>query len=289
MFPSSVPTLPSRPLIILGAARSGTKLLRRLLGRSADCTVVPHPLNTLWRTGLSPTASDRRTSEEVTPRMTQKIRSSLCGYAETSSRYLVEKTCANTLRVPFVHQILPDAQFIHILRDGRDVAVSAREAWREGPSFDDVLRKLRTVLSTNPLSLPWHVRNWWAGRQAPAVWGPRYPSIENDLRETSLLEVCARQWRICVEACLDDLASIPGDRVLSVRYEALVSDRTVLDRLVDTLKLADPDSVRAYYDDVVHANSVGRWHRSLSTTEKKRLGDLLSPLLDRIDAERTVS
>jgi hypothetical protein len=272
--------------VILGAARSGTKLLRRLLGQSADCTVISYPLNTLWRTGLSPAASDRRTADEGTPRIARNIRSTLRTLAEPSTPYLVEKTCANTLRVPFVNRVLPDAQFVHILRDGRDVAVSARNAWREGPSFDDALRKLRTVLATDPPSLLWHARNWWGGRDTPAVWGPRYPSIERDLREMSLLEVCARQWRSCVETCLDDLSSISDRRIVSIRYEALVSDRTVLDRLVDALELKTPSPVRAYYDDVVHANSVGRWRRCLSSEEKERLTRRLRPLLDRLDLER---
>jgi len=289
MSPSSFPNLSSRPLVILGAARSGTKLLRRLLGRSADCAVVPHPLNTLWRTGLSPGAPDPRIAEEASPRAIHEIRTALQGFADSSAQYLVEKTCANTLRVPFVRRVLPDAQFVHILRDGRDVAVSARNAWRKGPSFDDVLRKLRTVLTTDPRSLSWHVRNWWTGREVPAVWGPRYSSIESDLREMSLLEVCARQWRSCVETCLDDLSSISDRRVVSIRYEALVSDRTVLDQLADVLELNDPRSMRAYYDDVVHSHSVGRWRRCLSPENQNHLTRQLRPLLDRLDDERTVT
>jgi len=281
--------LNARPLVILGAARSGTKLLRRLLGQSADCTVIPHPLNTLWRTGLPPTAADRRTADEVTPPVSRRIRSTLGAFADPSTPYFVEKTCANTLRVPFVNRVLPNAQFVHILRDGRDVAVSAREAWREGPSFDDVLRKLRTVLTTDPRSLSWHVRNWWTGRGAPAVWGPRYSSIESDLHEKSLLQVCARQWQNCVETCLDDLEAVPPDRVVSIRYEALVSDRSVLDQLADVLAVNDPGSMRAYYDDVVHESSVGRWRRCLSPEKQTHLTRQLRPLLDRLDAERTMT
>ena len=118
-----------RPLIILGAPRSGTKLLRSLLGRSRNCTTIPYGINHVWRLGCSPDAPDRRLSSDGTAQRARQIRSHLLDLAEAhdtpASGYLVEKTCANTLRVPFVGQILPDARFIHILRDGRDAAVSA--------------------------------------------------------------------------------------------------------------------------------------------------------------------
>ena len=38
---------------------------------------------------------------------------------------MVEKTCANTLRLPFVDKVLPEARYLHIVRDGVDVVASA--------------------------------------------------------------------------------------------------------------------------------------------------------------------
>jgi hypothetical protein len=37
-----------------------------------------------------------------------------------------EKTPANEMRLPFVLEVFPDAKLIHVVRDGRQVAVSAR-------------------------------------------------------------------------------------------------------------------------------------------------------------------
>jgi hypothetical protein len=42
----------------------------------------------------------------------------------------MEKTPSNCLRVPFVRQIFPDALFIHVIRDGRACATSARVQWQ---------------------------------------------------------------------------------------------------------------------------------------------------------------
>lgn len=284
-----------RPLIILGAARSGTKLLRNLLARSTDCLVIPNSLNELWRTGMPNTASDRRSAADATPHLRAQIQSTLLTFVdqepETSQLYLVEKTCANTLRVPFVNAILPNAHFIHILRDGRDVAVSAREKWTEGPSLNDLLRKLRTTVRSNPLSLVWHAQNWWTGRDAKlSSWGPRYPGMSDDLQTRTLLEVCARQWRACVTTCLDDLQEISSDRVTTLKYEALVSDRTTLSRLLETLNLTESaPEICEYYDATVHQNSLGRWRRNLTAEERERLDDCLDPFLDRVASVPTIS
>ena len=39
--------------------------------------------------------------------------------------FVVEKTCANSLRVDFIEQVVPEAQFLFIYRNGLDVVASA--------------------------------------------------------------------------------------------------------------------------------------------------------------------
>jgi len=278
-----------RPLVILGAPRSGTKLLRHLLGQSPSCTTIPYGLNHVWRLGLSPEASDRRPATEATARRRQEIRSSLLDLAGAhrtpASGYLVEKTCANTLRVPFVDRVLPDAQFIHILRDGRDAAVSARNKWERPPKLGYLLGKLKYVPLSTTSFLGWYLRNLWTGLQSNGhvqYWGPRYGGMAEDVREQSLLTVCAKQWRTCVTTCLNDLPQVSSNRVVSLRYEALVTDQTVLDRLIETLSLDGADAIRSRYQAIVHDRSVGRWRHDLSLEEKRTLQALLEPTLERL-------
>jgi hypothetical protein len=42
-------------------------------------------------------------------------------------RYLVEKTPAHVFGMPLIAEVFPEARFIHVLRDGRDVYVSVRQ------------------------------------------------------------------------------------------------------------------------------------------------------------------
>jgi len=285
-----------RPLVILGAPRSGTKLLRDLLGKSTHCAVIPYGINHVWRVGLSHRASDHRPPSDGTPERTNQLRTALLDLAGTrhapASGYLVEKTCANTLRVPFVNRVLPDAQFVQILRDGRDAAVSAREKWKAPPSLGYLLGKLRYVPIRNASFLLWSLRNLWEGLTSGSgrvrYWGPRYNGMENDLHAHSLLYVCAKQWQACVSACLNGLRRIPESRVISLRYESLVSDPSVLDRLIDRLNLPDGNSIRTYYEEEVHDRSIGRWHRTLTDSEQQTLSSLLAPTLERVRSVPTL-
>jgi hypothetical protein len=45
-----------------------------------------------------------------------------------------------------------------------------------------------------------------------------------DLAGKPLGEIVARQWQICMDTMLDDLAAIPTDKQISVRYEGLMQD-----------------------------------------------------------------
>jgi hypothetical protein len=47
--------------------------------------------------------------------------------SEPGVRRVVEKTPAHAFQLPFIHRIYPDAWYIHIVRDGRDVARSISE------------------------------------------------------------------------------------------------------------------------------------------------------------------
>jgi hypothetical protein len=65
-------------------------------------------------------------------------------------RYLVEKTPGHVARIPVIAEVFPDARFINVVRDGRDVCVSHLAAqatwaksWRRLPGRLEVARLAR--------------------------------------------------------------------------------------------------------------------------------------------------
>ncbi|MFZ2507561.1 MAG: sulfotransferase, partial [Steroidobacteraceae bacterium] len=183
-----------RMLILICAARSGSKYLRDLLGVSAECAVVPYDINYVWRHGNDSAADDALPPEAAGERQTSYIRQVIPRMAgvrnKRDTRLVVEKTVSNSLRVPFVAQIFPDARYVHLVRDGRAVAESARRIWHEPQSNDYLLDKLRYFPLRNYRYAFWYLRNrlrMATGSSGPTVWGPRYPGIEQDLGSMDLL------------------------------------------------------------------------------------------------------
>src|ERR1700741_2758688 len=112
---------------------------------------------------------------------------------------LVEKTPANSLRIPLVASLFPDARFIHIVRRGEDVVSSLMEGWK----------------------------HWSRARQGNwSYTGWHYlvpPGWQNQVQKT-LQEICTFQWTKSNRFALADLQRIDPQRRMLVRHEDLIPD-----------------------------------------------------------------
>lgn len=243
------------PIIIIGAARSGTKFLRDCLKGDPRVCVVPYDVNYIWRFGQPMSGDDVLSPSALSERQVEFIRKALAKQAGLEpGGILVEKTVSNTLRVPLVNAVFPDALFVHLLRDGRDVAASAMKEWSASPDYGRLRQKLRRAPLASLPYLLWFARHslFGTGRargQVP-IWGPRYPGIEADVDRRSLAEVCAIQWRESVETARRDLGALPADRVFEIRYEDLVRDDAAIRRLTEGLSL-DSEAIAQTFSDTV--------------------------------------
>lgn len=266
-----------RMLILVSAARSGSKLLRDLLGASAECAVVPFDVNFVWRHGNEDRPDDALPRESATKPVADYIRRTiprLAGLRQDDARLVVEKTVSNALRVPFVARVFPEAKFVWLVRDGRAVAESTRRVWNEAPERGYLLEKLRYFPLRDFRYALWYLKN----RLRPGrvrVWGPRYPGIEGDLASLELLDVCARQWAACNAAARTGLAALPRERVFELRYEALVDGGERLAALCEFAGLRDSAPVLEARRSTVDGGYRDRWRASLSDAETARLEALL--------------
>lgn len=109
----------------------------------------------------------------------------------TQAQVIISKRTANNRRLPLLDSIFPAARYIHLIRDGREVAHSlSRVEWWDGHTL------------------------WWDGRTAAQM----------ELAGEERLTICARNWTYEMRALQAGLENIASERVLEVRYEQLLAD-----------------------------------------------------------------
>lgn len=284
-------TEPSHPILILGAARSGTKLLRDSLAAVLGCGRVPYDVGYVWRYGNESAPDDCLPASAARPRTRRLVHSFLGRYADDQGR-LVEKSVGNTLRVAYVDALVPGARYVHLVRDGVDVAESARRQWSETPDLRYLLGKARhfPLRLVPTYGVKFLADQTWRRRSHgghAASWGPRYPGIDRDLATHSLLEVCGRQWRECVESARTGLVTLGEASVVEVRFEELATrPAATLRRVVRSLGETVDERAISEASAAVHRTTLGRGRSRLSDAELSLLDDEIGDLLGELGYER---
>jgi hypothetical protein len=186
-------------VFFVGCSRSGTTLLRRVGNAHPELAILSEqhwlPRYWEWRIGITPEGTvtrdlldmllaDRRFSrldlpfsrvvqlvEDGAPKPYARFVTELFDlYAELAGKHIAgEKTPKYVRYLPTLHLLWPDARFVHLVRDGRDVALSILE-WNKAernagrfPTWD------ADPLTTTAFYWEWNVR---LGREAGALLGP---------------------------------------------------------------------------------------------------------------------
>jgi hypothetical protein len=220
-----------QPVFIIGAARSGTNILRNTLSSLNSITTWPcDEINLVFRHGNRSFESDEFNGEQVNKIAKHYIKSVFKKLSTAQPNSLIlEKTCANSLRIPFINKIFPESRFIFIVRNGYDVTSSAEKRWKSSMELKYLYSKTKYVPKRDiPYYLIKFIQNrinqYQSSENRMSVWGPVYSGMLEDLSKLSLMEVCAKQWSRSVSKAWMDLQTIDASRVEYLSYESFVND-----------------------------------------------------------------
>ncbi|WP_052631034.1 sulfotransferase [Pseudoxanthomonas suwonensis] len=205
-----------RPLFIVSPPRSGSTLLFETLATAPGLYSPGDESHALIEgiLGLAPSArgydSNRLLAEDATAAVATALRERLFrqlrdreGRAAAGAPVRVlEKTPKNSLRIPFLRAIFPEARFVFLYRDPRQVLGSMIDGWRSG----DFAMYPRLPGWEGPTWSFLLTPGWREGSGRP------------------LEEVVARQWASATRVLLDDLRGLPSGSWTTIRHEAFVAD-----------------------------------------------------------------
>ncbi|NEZ65796.1 sulfotransferase [Leptolyngbyaceae cyanobacterium CCMR0082] len=207
---------------IVGCGRSGTTLLGDILSSHNEVSYLFEPYY-LWA-AIDPRLDILNLFADIEPSLylddsfflaEHKHRFERCltkFIQNKKANLLIEKTPLNIFRIGWIEKIYPGAKFIHIVRDGFDVAKS--------------IERLATTNSYKIFGKP-NLNQWWGNNNIK--WKTlRKDSVSmksHELREIDLLDThiskAAYEWSLSLKEAELWQAKL-GDRFLAITYQQLV-------------------------------------------------------------------
>ena len=268
-----------QPIILLGAGRSGTKIVRDVLGTHSAIDQVPFDVNYIWRIGQKQDQDDLLLPNMLTEPNKRLIIKQFNKFT-SDAPILLEKTVSNSLRIPYVLEVFPNAKFVHLVRDGRDVSESVLRQWGEVREISYLFKKLKTFPLVPAFSyLIDYGINWIKFAltnkgQDKYIWGVKYPGYREDLKTLSVLEVCAKQWKYCTDQCSSDLAKLPSEKQIEIKYEELMQQpEKVIQKLAKFLTV----DVNGFDYSNLNTKNIGKYKAAFSKDQLDQILPILRP------------
>mgnify|MGYP006279195135 CR=1 FL=1 len=262
-------------LVIVGAPRSGTNALRDAICSIPGFVTFPcDEINYAWKHSNRSYPYDDLSLEQVTPSVKRFIRRLFTDLQIANpNSTIVEKTCANCLRLKFVHDVLPESKYLYIRRNPYDVVNSSLKRWKAPLDIRYVLKKAKFIPKSDILyyAVRYFFHRLWRSvtpsKELPS-WGPRFSGIDLLRAKYSLAELCLYQWYRCCYAAETDLLHFAsmGIHCSFINYSDFAQNpAAVLSRSLRELdyELNYSDICRSA--SAIHADSVGKGKSEMSS------------------------
>lgn len=302
-------TIDNSLVFIVGSPRSGTTILGEILDKHRAIAQWYEPYF-MWDRHFRNAPDDVRTAADATPKIKKQIHRSFSRYRRKSGKkIIVDKSPRNSLKIPFILEIFPNARFIHILRDGRDATLSIHKEFLRRMSivsnpdkgnrfqYAGAVAVVREWLGRQPflfdkMSALWfethgHIFNKnmhlnrlrWKGQVG---WGPRFKNWHSIIGRMSQLQFSALQWKECVESILRFWPEIPAGNKIEIRYETLLEKpRETLDTIMQLINVSHDSH---FYNNIpkLKKKNFNKWQKEFTLNEIGMITTILLPTLEKM-------
>jgi hypothetical protein len=274
-----------RPVFVVGPPRSCSTLLFQTLSQSAHLWTIGDESHHLIEqfpqlNPLDKAESNRLTADLLSGNLAQAMKQAISAQLRDRSGgrvlpagavRLLEKTPKNSLRIPLLNALFPDALFIHLLRDPKENLSSIMDAWRS--------RRFVTYPTFGTVNGPWSLL-------LPPGW--------RDHVSSPLEVVAVFQWLAAHRHILDDLRELAPERRLTVNATELLQDpRAFVDKLFSFVGLPI-DAQFAHYlsrplplsDHTLTPPEANKWRRNDAALARvwSRVEDMVFELNEALGA-----
>ena len=261
-FPSYFAGCVRNPIFVIGCGRSGKSLLSRLLRLHPDvaywqeATEIWDPDGYPWITSAretppfwaDPVSYTARWWRDAQPRQEQILATFGAYQWLLRKTFYLNDTPLNTFRIPHLLAMFPEARFIHMVRDGREVTYQR-------------MTKLYKKIGSNP---------------AP------YRDFGINASIDELLLRMATLWKEIMEEIAhqdDSLRLTPQGKLLELEYEEMCADTVgVLARACRFLELET-----THFIPMIEENSLKilepKWNTMLDSTQIRKMTAAMEPML----------
>lgn len=245
-----------RPIFIVGSPRSGTSVFSRYFGQ--------HPQLANWSEGhclfdpgyIFRGGEHRWDETKGNWYGTRRLRANVDWFSRyIASRQKIDhvrftnKLPRNTLRIPWLLKVFPDAQFVHIIRDGRAVVRSMIRVIDRQKKHDRILGSFAR----------------------PLGWQEYY--------EKDPYEAHSRQWVGIEETVMEDLKAVSDDRIFRTKYEDFIRDtRGIMKQICAQFDLDHDDNTISIWPEHLENRNV-KWPQECTPEQIETMRKWVTPTL----------
>jgi hypothetical protein len=289
---------------IVGSPRSGTTILSSLLNQHNKIIEFYEPYY-LWEQYFDVSKSDIWRVNNSKYDSGKKIKNEFAIFLKKSNKTMViDKSPYNSFNIKVVNEIFPNAKWIHIIRDGRDVALSINKEWKKREALmnrkniNELFKLTKKMLKRQPF-----VRNKWMaikyefkGKSLLNLksffnksrwsgfygWGPRFKNWDQFFSTHSLLEFNTMQWSSSVDAVRDGFKAIPDDNKIEIRYEDLITQPE--SNLLNVFDFLDIEVDSEYFLKLpeIKSDNSKKWINEFSEDQIEEVSKIANPLLRKL-------